>query len=121
MTDLKASMYVEAHVTLAPVFGAERQRAEEIAGYYRFKLARLYMLKEGPQEVSTRDTFMTGHDTWLPCLQVRVTGLVRHLQREHFTVLRYKIEDTIMDSRSSDVLGLLATAATGLTHESPGS
>lgn len=122
----RAKLYFEAHVTLAPVFGAERQRAEEIAGYYQFKLAKLVMLKDqGPDQESRRDTFMTGHGNWLPSIEARLKGLIAHLKREYFTVLRYKVEDTILDSRSEDVWGLLSApstpaAPTGSRHESPG-
>ncbi len=59
-------------------------------------------------ERSKYDTFMTHHGKVLGEVKDKVTGLVHDLLLSNITVFRYKIEDTVLDSRNSDVLGLLS-------------
>lgn len=98
------ALYHEAHVTIDPVREDRRQFVQQLATPWGFKLAKLLMQKGEP---SALDTFMTGHGTNYVQLQLRMTGLIKALQRDGLVVRRYKIEDTLMDSRSEDVLGLL--------------
>lgn len=93
-------LYLEAHVTISPVFDAERERAAALAATYKFKLAHLVMLKgKGPDQPSQRDTFMTGHSKSIDDLAVRTQSLVRALKEAGFQVWRYKIETCVVDSR----------------------
>jgi hypothetical protein len=100
---MTAKYYYEAHVTLDPV-GERRAEVEEIAGHQRFRLAKLLMDKGVPSQL---DTFMTGHDHDLESMRSRVAQTVKALQRAGFVVRRYKIEDTVLDSRIKDELELL--------------
>lgn len=100
----KARLYYEAHVTIEPVEDPARKvLAAELAQAQKFRLATL--LKQN-QELSRLDTFMTGHGMELEDLTLRLQKLVRALMFHGFDVWRYKIEDTIMDSRSYDELEL---------------
>lgn len=95
-----SELYLEAHVTISPVFGEEREHASVIAQNFGFKLAHLVMLKnQGPDKPSQRDTFMTGHDQNIDHLASRTTQLVKRLKDSGFKVWRYKIESCVIDSR----------------------
>lgn len=110
VTDMdKAKLYFEGHVTIEPVFDERRELAASIALKHKFKLADLLMKKreEDTEERSAKDTIMTGHGTSLLNMKFRTIRLVQELQRNNFKVWRYKIEDTILDSRHDDELHLL--------------
>ena len=102
-------LYYEAHVTIEPVFDANRDFAGQIAKAFKFKLADLLMRKrsEDSEERSKNDTFMTGHSTDYEDIKQRTISLVKQLQSYGYKVWRYKIEDTLVDSRSADEFGLL--------------
>lgn len=106
---MKAKLYYEAHVTIEPVFNERRAQAAELASSQGFRLADLLMKKrqQDTEVRSKNDTFMTGHSKELSDITARLSRLVVSLQAEGFAVWRYKIEDTVMDSRSRDELGLL--------------
>lgn len=106
---MRAKLYYEAHVTIDPVFGEIRAHARQIATTYGFRLAKLIMRKhEADGETPAQDdTFMTGHAVESENIIARLKALVAHLHERGFKVRRYKIEDTILDSRSEDELGLL--------------
>lgn len=105
----KAKLYYEAHVTIEPVFDEARERADVLAQKHGFKLAKLLMQKRQVDvaERSKFDTFMTGHDTILERITERTSSLVTDLRAAGFTVWRYKLEDTLLDSRTRDELNLL--------------
>lgn len=106
---MRSKLYYEAHVTIDPVFDSRREQAASTAQAYGFRLAKLIMRKkEADFETPAHDdTFMTGHGVEFEDIERRTIGLVRAIQRHGFTVRRYKIEDTIIDSRTHDALGLL--------------
>jgi hypothetical protein len=101
--------YLEAHITIEPIFGAQHAAAEIIARECGFKLAHLLMQKdrEATAERSNRDTFMTGHSKSKKDIIERTQRCIRHLQQAGFKVWRYKIEDTLIDSRNADEFNLL--------------
>lgn len=103
------SLYYESHVTIEPVFDLRRVLAGNVASRYGFRLAKLIMRKDSAdaEMPSTDDTFMTANDKNLERLKVATIGLVLQLKSCDFQVRRYKIEDTILDSRISDELKLL--------------
>jgi hypothetical protein len=107
--DDHAKLYFEAHVTIEPVFDECRAKANGLALLYGFKLAHLLMQKRSKDtpERSQHDTFMTGHSKGFTDIKSRLIQLVTALQNEGFKVWRYKIEDTIVDSRTQDEYNLL--------------
>ncbi len=109
MQDTISKLYYEAHVTIEPVFGERLEEAKKLGAFYGFKVGDLLMRKreEDTEERSKNDTFMTGHGTSLTNVTFRVRRLVQMLQMNGFKVWRYKIEDTVMDSRTEDVFGLI--------------
>ena len=103
----KAELYFEAHVTLDPVLDTERRKdLVSISENFGFKVAKLLMEKGGKE--STLDSFTTAHSKSLLDITTRVLGIVKCLQLNNFTVRRYKIEDTVLDSRTTDCLSLLS-------------
>lgn len=106
---MTAQYYYEAHVTIEPVFDERREHARILAERWRFRLAELLMQKRATDTArrSARDTFMTGHGKHLTDLRARMTLLIRALQDNGFKVWRYKVEDTVVDSRVSDAYRLL--------------
>lgn len=104
-----ADLYFEAHVTIEPVFDDRRSLAADLAKGYGYKLADLLMKKRyaDTEDRSSKDTFMTAHSKSLTDIRERTKALVLALQAEGFKVWRYKIEDTVLDSRTEDVLGLI--------------
>lgn len=103
-------LYLEAHVTIAPIFGKEREQCEIIARSCGFKLAHLIMLKDvGLDKPSQRDTFMTGHGKDIDEIAMRTKEVVRSLRSYGFKVWRYKIESCVIDSRQTgDIWDMLA-------------
>lgn len=108
MRDL-SDLYYECHVTIDPVFGEERKALAEIIKPYKFKLAKLVMKKGKGEEYkdSTLDTFFTAHGKYYSDLQQRMVDCVRLVQSEGYNVRRYKIENTIIDSKFEDLLELI--------------
>ncbi len=104
-------LYYESHITIDPVFDDAREMASELAKQYKFKLATLIMRKREADEEKPAedDTFMTGHSKDYQDISARTRGLVELLQTNGYQVRRYKIEDTLVDSRSNDEWGLLHT------------
>lgn len=101
-----AKLYYEAHVTIDPPSPELESSVRLIAGLHRFKLANLFMRKTGAEH--TDDAFLTGHGTELDDITYRTRTLCLGLKRLGATVRRYKIEDTVLDSRSDgDPLGVL--------------
>lgn len=106
---MKAALYFESHVTIEPIFDElAHAHAGHIAAKYNFKIAKLLMQKrkEDTEERSKHDTFMTGHSNDYLDIVERTRGLVLELQKNRFKVWRYKVEDTLFDSRNDDYLGL---------------
>lgn len=110
MTGDRVALYLEAHVTIEPVFDERRDEAVVIAQRFGFRLADLLMKKraEDTEERSAKDTFMTGHSKSKADINRRTSDLVLALRAAQFKVWRYKVEDTLLDSRHSDVWGLLS-------------
>ncbi len=101
------SLYYEAHITIEPVFDDRLEEFKQFANTQQFRVADLLMQKrsEDTPERSKFDTFCTGRDTNLILLKVRMSILLHWLQNHGFKVWRYKIEDTLIDSRfGEDVL-----------------
>lgn len=107
-------LYFECHVTIEPVFDEKLALVTELAKGRHFRVADLLMRKrkEDTPERSKFDTFCTGHSKDYDDLSVRMQLLIDDLESAGFKVWRYKIENTLMDSKYSDVLGLLGDDGT---------
>lgn len=101
------SLYFEAHVTLDPVFGNTREHAADIAKRHGFKLADLIMRKRegGPSVPHAEDTFMTARSVTWEDIRVRTIRVVEALRDSGFSVRRYKVENTLVDSKAKGGMG----------------
>lgn len=104
-----SKLYYEAHVTIEPVFDERLEQLRNIASGHGFRVADLLMKKrlEDTEERSAKDTFMTGHSVDLNDIRKRLTELIQVAKLEGYKIWRYKIEDTIVDSRFNDDYKLL--------------
>jgi hypothetical protein len=104
-----SKLYYECHVTIEPVFDADLIKVGSIGEKYFFRVADLLMQKRH-EDMPTRskfDTFLTGRHMNYDVLQERMVALVKNLQECGYKIWRYKIEDTILDSKLNDGLNLL--------------
>jgi len=109
MASVNASLYYEAHVTIDPVFGEQRENAMLIAERHGFRLAELIVRKNLDDDAH----IMTGRSRDLAYLTVNLQRLVKDMQDEGYSVRRYKIEDCIVDSQLMDDFRLLGRYARG--------
>jgi hypothetical protein len=105
---LKTDLYFESHVTLEPVFGDRLERLKEIAKQYSFRVADLVMQKNiadagTPHE---KDSFCTSRSKEWRVIESRTRYFVNALLSDGFKVYRYKIENTLVDSKIKDDMGL---------------
>lgn len=112
-------LYFEAHITVEPLFGAALLRFKQLAEARGFSVADLLMQKRAsdtPQR-SAKDSFCTGRSQSATALADRAIALVKDLEAAGITVWRYKIEDTLLDSKVEDVFGILP--ASGINNPLP--
>lgn len=109
--DNMAKHYFECHITIEPLPMATIILLRKPVAYYHFRIADLYMAKrEGDTEQRPKyDTFMTARDRNYIALRYNMTQCIRYLEREAgIKVWRYKIEDTICDSKLEDIYNLIS-------------
>lgn len=102
-------LYFECHITIEPVFDEQLEQAKEIASKAGFRVASLLMKKRAKdtEKRSQYDTFMTATNVNYENLEARMKECIGDLKDVGFKVWRYKIEDTVIDSRHNDCLGLI--------------
>lgn len=108
-------LYFECHITIEPVFDERLSEAKEVGIRSGFHIADLLMRKRAKdtEERSKNDTFMTARNVNYENLEARMMQCIRNLKAAGFKVWRYKIEDTLIDSKHEDELGLLADVGPG--------
>lgn len=99
-----ARLYYEAHITIDPVPEADRAALQALLTPHGFKLAKLLMQKGEPSNI---DTFCTAHGTDLGDIKRRTLRAIEVLEENDHTPRRWKIEDTLFDSRHGDSTYLL--------------
>lgn len=105
------TLYYEIHVTTdPPVDEAEAERLARVAKGLQFHQAKLFMQKGDPHNL---DAFYTARTVSLADAQFLTYRFVRTLRALGVNVRRYKVEDTIVDTKEEDgdPWGLLDTAA----------
>lgn len=105
---LKTNLYFEAHVTLEPVFDTRLERLKEIAKQYHFRVADLVMQKNAADAGTPhgKDSFCTSRSKEWRVIESRTRYFVNALMSEGFKVYRYKIENTLVDSKITDAMAL---------------
>ena len=102
VVDYPEAIYFECHVTIDPVMDATRiAEVDSIGSGYKFKRAKLLMVKGNEQVMSDKDTFLTAHANPgdYEKLVLRMNDVCRHLESAGFAVRRAKIEAVVLDSR----------------------
>ena len=99
------NLYYESHITIDPVHEDELKTFKKLAAKYNFRVAKLLMEKTP----STIDAFCTSHSKDYTQIVNDTICLVEALLGEGFHVRRYKIEDTLVDSKIEDKYMLLPT------------
>ncbi|SRR6266849_3503544 len=105
----KTEYYFECHVTINPVYRNRLDYFKEICKKYNFRVAELLMKKrsEDTPILSQYDSFCTGRSINYMELFDNMVDLITELKQNNFKVLRYKIENTLLDSRQNDFHELL--------------
>lgn len=116
-TQYVTGLYFEAHVTLEPVFDDRLAFLKTIAQQYHFRVADLLMVKKAGDagEPNAKDSFCTSRSKEWKIIESRTRYFVNALRSRGFKVYRYKIENTIVDSKIHDEmeLGVEGTPAKG--------
>lgn len=97
-------LYFECHITIEPVFDDRLELFHSISKRHGFHVAELLMQKrfrDIPQR-SKLDSFATGRSKDYNDLFARMEELIGSLQVNEFEVWRYKIENTLIDSKYGD-------------------
>jgi hypothetical protein len=102
-------LYYECHITIEPVFDERLREFKRIAGREYFRVANLLMKRsnEDPEQPSQIDSFCTARSNDWDTIVARMLRVIEHLKENNFKVLRYKIEDTLIDSRINDEYGVI--------------
>lgn len=105
-------LYFECHITIEPVFDERLDQLKMICRHFNFKVADLLMQKRENDTVerSKNDTFVTGHSTFYHEIEERMRNLLTSLKLSRFKIWRYKIEQVVIDSRTSDDYNILDQA-----------
>jgi hypothetical protein len=108
---MQNSLYYESHITIEPVFEARLELFKSIAKKHNFRVAELLMVKQNkPSGPSQTDSFCTSRSKDYSKIVNDTYAMVQDLQLSGFDVWRYKIEDTLLDSKIEDKWKLLPTS-----------
>ena len=109
MLNHTTELYFESHITIEPVFGDRLSLFKEVCKLHKFRVADLVMIKEegGIETPNQKDSFATGRSVNWSSMRSRTIGCVIDLRDAGFNVYRYKIENTLMDSKVHDEYNLL--------------
>ena len=102
-----SNLFYESHITIDPVFDSSLELFKKLSARYNFRVAELLMVKEDQYKQSTKDSFCTSRNKQYSAIVNDTIGLVGELQKHGFLVRRYKIEDTLVDSKIDDKFGLM--------------
>lgn len=99
---METRLYYEAHITVAPytqgsVLDASMQAA---CKKYGMRVSTFLMFHSEAQP----DAFTSIRDKNLDSIKARMSGAVKFLRMNGHTVKRFKIEDTVLDSKHGDEL-----------------
>lgn len=97
----QAWSYYECHVTIEPVFDERLESFNNVCQRHGFRVAKLLMKTREVDkfERSPYDSFCTSRSSSFDEMKQRMIALINDLIEHDFKVWRYKIEDTLLDSR----------------------
>lgn len=94
-------LYFEAHITIAPPEPCMLPLLENLASQADWRVSTFAMLKPGEHQP---DAFISARDESYALMVRRVRDMKTVLELSQFTVKRWKIEDTMLDSNRGDTL-----------------
>jgi hypothetical protein len=86
---MKSRLYYEAHVTIDPAQGTDRELVERIARQRGFRLAKRFMMKDSSEH--NQDAILTARNVDLKVIEEMTHSCVVHLKREGFKVRRWAV------------------------------
>lgn len=95
--------YYEACIEIKPLDKKRLKELKVALDAIDFQIVDLVAIKRGDE----LNIITTSHAKNLQALNNRVGTAVRILQKLGYTVMRYKIESTVLDSKHEDKLGVL--------------
>ena len=104
---MDSKLYYECHVTVEPI-PAERQ---ELFGI--ICKTQKFWSSDWALKTETFKFFATSRGTNYEELKYRMERLIAKLKRCDYKIARYKIEDTVIDSKIDDHLNLLDPVSSG--------
>lgn len=115
---MEARIYYEAHVTIEPLNDLTRPAVQTLCDRHGFKIAEFLMQRadSAAPDVPANDpnSFVSCRETNKTTMIRRITYLVLDLRKAGIEVRRYKMEDTLVDSRHGDEWGLLSHSLEGV-------
>lgn len=103
----------ESHITLDPkqLTTEDRKNIEAKSKVYRFHAGDISLDRDSVDAWMNLEKayFVTGHGLTYSNIEVRTKNLVIALQYAGYKVLRYKIEDILVDSKIADEWHILDT------------
>jgi len=100
--DVRSRLYYEAHITIEPQVGETfAERLQECAESKGWRMSAFLMLQA---HLDPPKAFVSYRSEQLRDICEAVADMARTLERCGFTVLRWKIEDTLFDSNRGDEL-----------------
>jgi hypothetical protein len=96
-------LYFECHVNFKPISPDFRDLLEKICQFHGFRLARLLNMNM----TNSIDTFCTTRGTVFKDVLDRTRFFITETKVNGFDSTRYKIENTLIDSKIRDDFGLL--------------
>lgn len=96
----ESRLYYEAHVTIPPLDNAQIEQVDQLCQRMDWRRSTFELHKGG----LTPNAFVSCRDKSRAAIVARTAEMVSALVRQGHTVLRYKVEDTLLDSNKGDHL-----------------
>jgi len=93
-------LYFESHITIEPLSDAKQGDIMPIVNTYEFRIADLIMRNGRPH---MENMFVSARSEDYKDICTRTKHVVNALQCKGIKVLRYKVENTLLDSRKHDI------------------
>jgi hypothetical protein len=94
---MKSKLYYEVHVTIYPPLISEVELLIKEAETYGFRMAKLFKVSDGTGH--NKDAFFTTRGEEYSDVYSRMVVFIQRLGAMGFIVQRFKIEDTLLDSK----------------------
>jgi len=104
---MKARYYFEAHITVEPEIHTRTLQFRKICEFSGWHVSSFLMFNEKVANDKKPKMFCSWRGTEYAVAVQAVIDMVGLLRNRNFNVLRYKIEDTLIDSKIEDHLKIV--------------